>query len=259
MSDQTTLNMTTEKGVARLRLNRPERRNALDQGLIGALCNAMRQLNEDASTRVIVLTGEGEAFCAGGDLSMMQASGGERDAPNSFAAMLRLIDESPKPVVALVNGAAFGGGLGLVAACDMAIAAGSAVFALSETRLGLIPAVISPFVVRAVGVRAARRYFLTAERFDAATAKELGLVHEVAAPDEVEAVLNATIKKLIAAGPEAVAESKRLIRDVAGAEVNDDLIADLEARIAARLASEEGKEGIAAFLGKRKPRWAEDQ
>lgn len=246
--------------VATVRLNRPDKHNAFDEHLIAELTQAFRALAGDAAVRVVVLAANGPSFSAGADLdwmkrmSAMGRAANERDAL-ALADLMEAIDRCPRPVVGLVQGAAFGGGVGLVACCDIAIATSSASFCLSEVRLGLIPAVISPYVAAAIGPRACRRYFLTAEKFDAATAARLGLVHRVVEPEALEAARAETLKHLSSGGPAAQAAAKDLIRRVAFASVDDDLRRDTARRIADARASDEGKEGIAAFLEKRKPSW----
>lgn len=254
------LRQDVSQGRVHLTLNRPQVKNAFNEELIAAIDGAIRRYSVDDNVRAIVLTGAGEAFSAGADLDMMRRAGAgpvpaNREAAGGLAAMLKAIYDCPKPVVALVNGLAMGGGVGLVAACDIVIAAEEAFFALSEARLGLIPAVISPYVIRAIGERQARRYFLTAERFDAETARRIGLVHMVAMHAQLGATLEGLLKNLSACGPIAQREAKDLIRAVAGAPIGDALIADTAARIARLRASPEGREGVAAFLEKRKPTW----
>jgi methylglutaconyl-CoA hydratase len=249
-----------EAGIATLWLNRPEIHNAFDDALIEEVTSTLDILANDAGVRVVLLAGKGKSFSAGADLSWMKRMAGyslsqnEADA-TALAAMLHRLDSMPKPTIALIQGAAMGGGVGLVAACDMAIAADSAVFALSETKLGLIPAVISPYVIAAIGARAARRYFLTAERFDAPTAEALGLVSAVVAAEKLmaEGARLATI--LCQNGPQAVVEAKKLIAAVVGRPIDAGLRADTAKRIARVRASAEGREGVGAFLEKRKPNW----
>lgn len=248
------------RGVARLVMNRPEVKNAFNTALIDALAEKTAALGADPSVRAIVLTGAGGAFSAGGDLNMMRAAGEMSDADNlregrRLAGMLRAINDAPKPVIALVNGAAMGGGVGLVAAADIVIASEEAFFALSEVKLGLIPAVISPFVVAAIGERQARRFFLTGERFHAETARRIGLVHMVAMPAQLDATLDGVLKQILSSGPRAEGEAKALIRDVARHPYTDELFDDLAGRIARLRASPEGREGMTAFLEKRKPSW----
>jgi len=249
------------RGVATLWLDRPELHNAFDDALIAALTAELGRLAGDASVRVLVLAGRGKSFSAGADLNWMKRMAGYSEAENrrdadALAGLMRALDAFPKPTLARVQGAAFGGGVGLVACCDIAVAADTAAFCLSEAKLGLIPSVISPYVVAAIGARAARRYFLTAEIFDAATAKRLGLLHEVATADALDAAIEAILTPLLAAGPAAQAECKALVARVSRGPVDDAMVADTAARIARIRVSPEGREGIAAFLEKRKPAWA---
>lgn len=260
MTEQVLLQTVDSRGVARLTMNRPELRNAFNEALIGAVCDAVGRLNAEPNVRAIVLTGAGAAFSAGADLNMMRRAAGysaveNRDDARRLAHMLHAIYASPKPTIALVNGPAMGGGVGLVAACDIAIAGEDAFFALSEVRLGLVPAVISPFVVQAIGARQARRYFLTGERFDAETARRIGLVHMVAMKAQLEASLDGVIENLLACGPGAVAEAKDLIRAVKSRPITEAVMEDTAERIARLRASPEGKEGVSAFLEKRRPNW----
>lgn len=248
------------RGVATLWLDRPELHNAFDDALIAALTAELGRLAADDAVRILVLAGRGKSFSAGADLNWMKRMAGYGEAENrrdadALAGLMRALDAFPKPTLARVHGAAFGGGVGLVACCDIAIAAATATFCLSEAKLGLIPAVISPYVVAAIGARAARRYFLTAEIFDAASANRLGLLHEVAAADALDAALEAILVPLLAAGPQAQTECKALIARVARGPIDDAMVADTAARIARIRVSPEGREGIAAFLGKRKPAW----
>jgi methylglutaconyl-CoA hydratase len=234
-------------------------RNAFNETMIAELTQAFRALGADDGVRAIVLAAQGPAFCAGADLDWMRRMStysldeNRRDALQ-LATMLRTIHDCPKPTIARVQGDAYAGGMGLLAACDMAVASFSASFCLSETRLGLIPATIGPYVVRAMG-SAARRYFLTAEKFDASEAFRIGLVHEIAPPDELDAKVNTMLGALMATSATAVAAAKQLVRDVAGRQIDDALVADTAERIAQIRASDDGREGIAAFLGKRKPAW----
>ncbi len=246
--------------VATVRLNRPDKHNAFDEQLIAELTQAFRDLATDAATRVVVLAANGPSFSAGADLdwmrrmSVLSRADNERDSL-LLADLMIAIDRCPKPVLCLVEGAAFGGGVGLVACCDIAIATGNATFCLSEVRLGLIPAVISPYVAAAIGPRACRRYFLTAERFDAAKAERLGLIHRVVAPDALAAARDEIVGHLLKGGPSAQASAKALIAHVAYAPIDEALARDTAWRIAEARASAEGKEGVAAFLEKRKPNW----
>jgi methylglutaconyl-CoA hydratase len=246
--------------VATVRLNRPDKHNAFDELLIAELTQAFRDLAGDTAVRVVVLAANGQSFSAGADLdwmkrmSAMGRAENERDAM-ALANLMEAIDHCPRPVVGVIQGAAFGGGVGIVACCDIAIATSSASFCLSEVRLGLIPAVISPYVAAAIGPRACRRYFLTAEKFDAATAAKLGLIHRVVEPEALEAARDETVKHLLNGGPAAQVAAKDLIRRVTGASIDEALRRDTATRIANARASAEGKEGIAAFLEKRKPNW----
>jgi len=252
------------RGVVRLTLARPELRNAFDDTLIAGLTGAFAELAADANVRCVVITGEGTAFSAGADLSWMRRMASYTEEENEadslrLAEMMHALAALPCPTLALVNGAAMGGGAGLVACCDIAVASSAAVFALTEVRLGLIPAVISPFVIDAIGARAAGRYFLTGERFDAPRALALGLVHDVAAPDELEARGDEIVSALLASGPAAVRAAKALIRDVSAETDRNALIAETARRIAALRVSPEGQEGLAAFLEKRPPAWAPEE
>ncbi len=256
----TTLETTLQQGVAVIWLNRPDVRNAMSAQLIAELTDAVGAAAEDDDVRAIVLAGRGKAFCAGADLNWMKEAAQYGAAENQadaarLAALLRTIAEAPKPTVARVHGPAFAGGLGLVAACDIAIASYDAKFCLTEVRIGLIPAMISPYVIRAMGPRAASRWFLSAEVFDGAEAYRMGLVQEIAPPEELDAAVNTMLGNLLLGGPAALAATKRLIRDVTGRPVDDALAADTAGRIAAARASDEGREGIASFLEKRRPGW----
>jgi methylglutaconyl-CoA hydratase len=247
-------------GRATLWLNRPERHNAFDDGLIAELSAALAALAADSAIRVLLLAGRGKSFSAGADLAWMKHMAGNTAAENEadaqkMAEMLHRLDSLPKPTVALVQGAAMGGGVGLVAACDIAIATEDAQFAFSEARLGLTPATISPYVIAAIGPRAARRYFLTAERFDARRALGLGLVSAVVPAADLAAAANKLADILCQNSPGAMAEAKRLIADVTGRPIDAALRYETAGRIARQRASAEGREGVAAFLEKRKPNW----
>jgi methylglutaconyl-CoA hydratase len=247
-------------GVATLTMNRPEVHNAFDDRLIAELTGKLRELDREHAIRAVVLAANGKSFSAGADLNWMkrmaQYSEGEnlRDAVG-LASLMHTLNGMTKPTVARVNGSAFGGGVGLVAACDIAVATEGAVFCLSETRLGLIPAVISPFVVAAIGERQARRYFLTAERFDAAEALRIGLVHRVVEDAELDAAVAAMLDELLKGGPRAHAAAKDLIASVSNRPIDQRVLEDTAARIARIRVSPEGKEGIAAFLEKRAAGW----
>lgn len=263
MQDQLLRVIVDRNGIARLTLNRPELRNAFNEQLIGDICEAIGRLGSDTAVRVVVITGAGTAFSGGADLHMMRRVAGYSAAENKddarrLAHMLNAIYECQKPTIALVNGPAIGGGVGIVAACDIAIAAEEAFFALSEVRFGLVPAVISPFVVRAINPRQARRYFISGERFNAETAKSLGLIHMVAMTAQLEATLDGMIENILTGGPIAQAEAKDLIRNVAYRSIHDGVMEETAGVIARIRASDEGKEGVTAFLEKRKPNWVKD-
>lgn len=249
-------------GRAVVTLNRPELRNAFDESLIARLTAAMRGLDADAAVRVVVLAGAGSAFCAGADLNWMRRMAGYTYEQNladaeALAAMLRTIDHLQKPTIARVHGPAFAGGVGLVAACDIAIGSPEAKFCLSEAKLGLSPATISPYVVRAMGERMARRYFLTAEVFDADEAYRIGLLQARAPAAELDAAVDALSGNLMAGGPAALAKIKDLIRAVSSGEVDEPMVQDTARRIAEIRVSAEGREGIGSFLEKRKPAWTQ--
>ena len=242
-------------------MNRPERHNAFDDELIGELTEALRSMEAEDGIRVVVLSGAGKSFCAGADLNWMKRIAGfsmdenRRDAMG-LAALMRTLAHLRKPTIARVHGAAYGGGVGLVACCDVAVASHAAIFSLSEAKLGLVPAVISPYVIAAIGERAARRYFLSAERFDVAEARRLGLVHEVTAGEgEMDRKIGLIADAMLACGPAAQREAKELIRAVANRPVTSELIQDTAERIAKIRSSPEGREGVAAFLDKRRAAW----
>ena len=255
-------NLLVEKRdqVAFVTLNRPEIRNAFDDTLIASLTRALRDLDTDASVRAVVLAGAGAAFCAGADLSWMKRMAGygydqNLDDARALAKMLKTLDRMAKPTLARVHGPAFAGGVGLVAACDIAIGTPGAKFCLSEAKLGLSPATISPYVVRAMGERMARRFFLSAEVFDANEAYRVGLLSGVSASENLDAGIDELLKHLTQGGPQALAKTKDLIRVVSSGSVDDAMIDDTAKRIAEIRVTAEGKEGIAAFLEKRKPTW----
>jgi methylglutaconyl-CoA hydratase len=255
-----TIEISIAARVATVTLNRPDVRNAFNETAIAELALAFDELGRNDDVRAIVLAAIGPAFCAGGDLNWMKKMAGYTDAENlddasKLADMLRTIYLCPKPVIARVQGDCYAGGMGLVAACDVAVAVDEANFCLSEVKLGLIPATISPYVIKAMGENAARRYFLTAERFSAAEAHRIGFVHELVAADTLDAAVAAIVKALLTNSPNAVREAKVLVRDIAGRPVDDALLADSATRIAAIRASAEGREGVASFLEKRKPSW----
>lgn len=251
--------VVSEGSVARVALARPEARNAFDDRLIAELTDAFSRLSGDSEVRVIVLSGDGPSFCAGADVSWMRRAGGytreqnEADAER-MAAMLRVIDDCPKPVVAAVHGHAIGGGVGLAAAADIAVAAEGTVFSLAEAKLGILPSVISPYVLRAIGARQARDLFLTGDRFDAREALRIGLVHAVAPAADLEKAVGLKVASLLSSGPEAVAAAKRLIAQVSGLSPEKAMALTVRT-IAERRASEEAREGLTAFLEKRRAAW----
>jgi methylglutaconyl-CoA hydratase len=254
-----TLNIETG-AVATVTLNRPEVRNAFNDEMIAELTSAFNQLGRNSEVRAIVLAAEGPAFCAGADLNWMRRMADYTHAENladaaQLAAMLQVIYTCPKPTVARIQGDVYAGGIGLVAVCDMAVSVDTANYCLSEVKLGLYPATISPYVIRAMGARAAHRYFLTAERFDAAEALRIGFVHAVVASDQLDDKVDEITKALVNAGPNAVKECKTLLHEVAGKEIDAALIARTVDGIASIRASTEGKEGVQSFLSKRKPSW----
>lgn len=251
---------TTPAGVGMVWLNRPDLRNAFNDTMIAELTAAFGALGADAGVRVAILAGRGPVFCAGADLHWMKRMAGYTFEQNhedalGLARMLDALRTFEKPTVARVHGHVFAGGMGLVAACDIAVAARSAEFCISEVKLGLIPAVISPYVIAAMGERAARRYMLTAERFSAEEAYRVGFVHACVDAADLDPAIDALMGHLLAGGPTAHAATKDLIRAVAARPVSGDLIADTAMRIAATRASDEGKEGIQSFLEKRRPAW----
>ncbi len=247
--------------VLTLRLNRPEVRNAFDAALIAQLTEALHQIGADPKVKVVVLAGAGAAFSAGADLQWMRSMASASEAENladalALARLMRTLDELPKPTVARVHGATFGGAVGLVACCDIAVASTDARFGLSESRLGLLPAVISPYVIAAIGARQARRWFASAEAFDAATATQIGLVHQTVAPTALDAAVQRQVELLGQAGPLAAAGAKALVRRVAAGGDDATLDRDNAALIARLRVSAEGQEGLSAFLDKRDPNWA---
>ena len=258
--DYQTLAVAIADKVATVTLNRPDVRNAFNEITIAELSLAFDELGRSDDIRAIVLDANGPAFCAGADLNWMKKMAGYSHAENSedaskLADMLRAIYLCPKPVVAKIQGDCYAGGMGLVAACDIAVASGDAHFCLSEVRLGLIPATISPYVIESMGRNAARRYFLTAERFTAHEALRIGFVHEVTSSESLDAHVAAIAGALVSNGPNAVSLAKKLVRDMAGQELTDALVADTAERIAQVRASAEGRDGVGAFLDKRKPSW----
>jgi methylglutaconyl-CoA hydratase len=255
-----TLQVEREGFVARVWLNRPDVRNAFNDGVIAELRGTFDALAADTSLRAIVLGGRGKAFCAGADLSWMKTMAGytweqNRADAQALADMLWAIYRCPVPVVGRIHGDCYAGGVGLAAVCDVLVAADGVQFCLSEARLGLLPATISPYVVRAMGEQAARRYCVTAERFSAAQAAAMGVVHEVCAADALDAKVGEIVAALVGNGPMALRACKALVQDVAGQPITAVLREETARRIADVRASEEGREGVQSFLGKRKPAW----
>jgi methylglutaconyl-CoA hydratase len=259
VGDYEHLRRTDEAPVATVTLRRPEARNALDAALIGEITRCFEELADDESVRVVVLTGEGPSFCAGADVGYMRDTAGFSYEENledarRLADMFLAVDALPKPVVARVRGAAIGGGVGLLAAADVAVAEEGARFAFSEVRLGIAPATIAPFVVRKIGYSHARALFLTGERFDAGRAREIGLVHEAVPEEELDAAVEGTVARLLQGGPAAQAAVKEALRQIEATEpmealgIMTQLIAEL--RVGA-----EGQEGLGAFLERREPFW----
>jgi methylglutaconyl-CoA hydratase len=254
------LKVSTDGAVARVMLDRPEVRNAFNDALIAELAETFGRLGADPALRAVVLGGEGKAFCAGADLAWMREMAGyswdqnQADA-GKLADMLWAVYSCPLPVVGRIQGDCYAGGVGLAAVCDIVVAAEGVTFCLSEARLGLLPATIAPYVVRALGEQAARRYFVTAERFDATVAHRLGFVHELAAADALDGKVDEIVATLVANGPMAVKACKRLVQDVAHRPITDELRADTARRIADIRASDEGREGVQSFLNKRAPSW----
>ncbi len=261
MAEEPILLKATQAGVATITLNRPEVHNAFNAEVIDLMIEILEDLAGADGVRVVLLTAAGKSFSAGADLNWMKHAASfteeeNREDARALGEMLRRLNRLPKPTVALVQGSAFGGGVGLMAACDIVVAVRDAAFSLSEVKLGLIPATIAPYVVAAIGERQTRRFFLTGERFDADEAQAIGLVHELV---EDEPALIAAgermVERLLTAAPGALAEAKELVGAVAGKPIDSHLIEDTARRIAARRAHDEAREGIAAFLEKRRPDW----
>lgn len=254
------LEVSYEGAVARITLSRPDVRNAFNDAVIAEITAAFQEMATRAEVRAVVLAATGPAFCAGADLNWMRRMADYSRDENladagALAEMLRAIYECPKPTIARIQGDVYAGGMGLVAACDMAVSVDTANFCLSEVKLGLIPATISPYVIRAMGVRAAHRYFLTAERFDAKEAHRIGFVHEVVSAEGLDAKVAEMTNALVSASPNAVRSCKNLLQDVAGQGIEAPLIARTVEGIADIRTSREGREGVQAFLQKRKPFW----
>ena len=261
MPDFKTIGVADRNGVALVTLDRPDRHNAFDETMIAELTQALAVIEASPRIRAVVLLGAGASFCAGADLAWMERMAGFSYEENvgdarALAHLLQALSSLPKPTIARVHGPAYGGGVGLVACCDIAVAAMEATFALSEAKLGLIPATIGPYVIEAIGARAARRYFLTAERFDAAEAYRIGLVHDIVPSLEaLDERVNELLGHLMLAGPHAQAAAKALVRAVAHRPIDERVVADTAERIATIRATDEAREGIAAFLTRRSPAW----
>ena len=263
MSDEASIRVEHRAGVAVVTMNRPDRHNAFDDTFIAELTDILKALEREPSVRVVVLSGNGKSFSAGADLNWMQRMAGYTKEQNeadalALAELMETLDGLDKPTIARVHGAAFGGGVGLVACCDIAIASDNATFCLSEVKLGLIPAAISPYVVKAMGEQHARRYFVTAERFDATEAARIGLVHECVPADTLDTRIQAVLKQMHGNGPQAMAAAKDLARAVGRGPVDRTMIEDTARRIAVIRVGNEGQEGMSAFLEKRKPAWVQE-
>ena len=256
---------TDARGVLTIRMNRPEVHNAFDADMIRELTAALKQADQNEVVRMVVITGAGSCFSAGADLNWMRSLVNASQDENEHDAMrladlMRQLNYLSKPTIARINGAAFGGGVGLIAACDITIATENARFGLTEARLGLAPAVISPYVIRRIGEAYARRYFLSGERFDSQMAHDIGLIQQTTAENELEDVVEGTINQVLKSGPAAVSHCKQLIFEIAGHDANSQKLTDeITARLIARLrVSDEGQEGLTAFLDKRKPGWIKE-
>ena len=261
MSEYQSIMTEVDGSVGILTLNRAQRHNAFDEQLIAEITAGLRELEADEGVRAVVLSSTGKSFCAGADLHWMKRAAGYTPAENlldanRLAELMSTLNELSKPTIARVQGPAYGGGVGLIAACDIAVATYDAVFTLSEVKLGIVPAVISPYVLAAIGERYSRRYMLTAERFSAAEAYRIGLLHElVPGEEQLDEAIAEILDSLLANGPNAQAECKALIRVVAGQPIDDQTIEETVQRITRVRASPEGREGLAAFLDKRRPSW----
>lgn len=252
-----------DRGVGRVTLNNPDKHNAFDDQIIGQLTEAFAAMAANSNVRLMILASEGKSFSAGADLGWMKRMASYSHAENlqdanALAEMLKVLYQMPQPTIARVQGAAFGGAVGLVSCCDMAVATSAASFAFSEVKIGLVPATISPYVIAAIGERAARRYFTTGERFDAAQALRIGLVNEVVDEDSIDDSINKLSDALLANGPQAVSGAKQLISNVSGKPIDQNLIDYTCETIADIRVSEQGQEGLQAFLGKTKPNWQKD-
>ena len=255
-----TIQLSIEHGAATVTLNRPEVRNAFNENVIEELNQVFQELAQMDTVRAIVLAGNGPAFCAGGDLNWMKKVAAYTADENladaeQMADMLYQIYSCTKPVIAKIHGDCYAGGMGLAAVCDIAVAVDTANFCLSEVKLGLVPATISPYVIKAMGPNAARRYFLTAERFSAQEAHRIGFVHEAVPADQLDATVDRIVKAILGNGPNAVMAAKWLVEDVSGAEIDEELLAYTAECIAEIRNTDEAREGVASFLEKRKPNW----
>jgi methylglutaconyl-CoA hydratase len=259
-----TLQVENSGAVARVWMNRPDVHNALNEAMIDELAETFLRLGEDSAVRVIVLSGRGKSFSAGGDIDYMKRQGAAPAVENlatarGLAQMFHTVAACPRPTIARVNGAAMGGGVGLVSACDIAIASSTAIFAASEVRLGLIPSTIAPYVLRAIGPRQAGRLFVTGERIDAARAERIGLVHEIAEPDQLDSRVQSVIDNLLAGGPSAQTAAKSLLETVVNHPITRELMEETAVRIAERRSDPEATEGLSAFLEKRPPDWVPEK
>jgi len=259
MSYQTLL-VEIGRGVATVTLNRPEVRNAFNETVIAELTHVFQELGHNPAVRVVVLTANGPAFCAGADLNWMKKMSTYSEEENlvdaqKLAEMMYQLYGCPKPVIARIQGDCYAGGMGLVAACDIAVAAEQVQFCLSEVKLGLTPATISPYVIKAMGANAARRYFITAERFSAKEAHRIGFIHEVSALENLDEAVAQLVKSILNNSPNAVTEAKWLVDEITNAEIDEEMLAYTAERIAEIRTSKEGREGVASFLEKRKPSW----
>ncbi len=252
------------RGVARVTLRRPEKHNAFDDGVIGELLKVFSAIAGEEKTRAVILASEGRSFSAGADLAWMQRMMDydyerNREDAGQLALLFETLRKLPQPTIARIQGNAFGGALGLICCCDIAIAGDAASFALSEARIGLIPATIAPYVIEAIGSRWARRLFVSAERIDATQAEAIGLIHERCDAAELDARVDAVVDGLLLNSPAAVRAAKELVSDLHGKRISEDVIADTSSRIARIRVSEEGQEGLRAFLDKRRPTWVEEE
>lgn len=262
MSD-TVLTQVDERGVAWLTLNRPDKHNAFDDSIIANLNQALDALASDPNVRLLVLNSNGKNFSAGADLNWMRSMADSDYQQNlndagELASLMKQLDLFPKPTLCLVQGAAFGGAVGLVSCCDIVLAEPTSSFCLSEVKIGLIPAVISPYVTRAMGERAMRRYAITAERFSADAALRMGLIHEVVDDASMQERADTLINHMLQNGPQAMIASKALVKAVSYSQITDEVIADTARRIAEIRVSQEGQEGLSAFLNKRQASWVKD-